>query len=156
MDSRTRERIGDFLAAYGHAIDDDALESWPDFFTEDALYQITTRENLEADRPLGVMLCEGRGMMADRIKALRSANIYEPHTYCHILGPTSFGDDSDGTVAARTNFHVVRTMQNGRMETFAAGKYLDRIDISGAAPLLAERRVVLESRRVDILLVFPL
>ena len=47
-------------------------------------------------------------------------------------------------------------MQNGRMETFAAGKYLDRIDLSGPAPLLAERRVVLESRRVDILLVFPL
>jgi len=156
MDAETRQSVGDFLAAYGHAIDDDALETWPDFFTEDALYQITTRENMEAGRPLGVMLCEGRGMMADRIKALRTANIYEPHTYCHILGPTVFGEEAAGVVAARTNFHVVRTMQNGRMETFAAGKYLDRIDISGDAPLLAERRVVLESRRVDILLVFPL
>jgi len=156
MDAEIRHAIGDFLAAYAHAIDDDELERWPEFFTEDGLYQITTRENMEAGRPLGIMLCEGRGMLTDRIRALRTANIYEPHTYCHILGPTVFGDEAGGSVAARTNFQVVRTMQNGRMETFAAGKYLDRIVLSGDAPLLAERRVVLESRRVDILLVFPL
>ena len=34
-------QIEDFLLDCAHALDDDELESWPDFFTEDAVYQIT-------------------------------------------------------------------------------------------------------------------
>lgn len=155
VDADLRIRIEGLLADCAHAIDDDELERWPGFFAEDAVYQIITRENHDADLPMAIMICEGRGMMADRVMALRTANVYEPHTYCHLLGPTVLSEDGRG-IAARTNFSVVRTMQDGRMEVFAAGKYLDRIVSSEGAPLLADRRVVLESRRIDILLVYPL
>lgn len=155
IDAASRSRIEDFLTDYAHAIDDDELERWPGFFTEDALYQITNRENYDAGLPMGVMICEGRGMMADRVLALRTANIYEPHTYCHLLGRPRLHADGD-TIRARSNFQVIRTMQEGRMELYATGKYVDRIVLEDGEPLLAERRVVLESRRVDILLVFPL
>ena len=95
-------------------------------------------------------------MMADRIKAMQTANIFEPHTYCHILGRPRLTRARDGHIQARTNFHVARTMQDGRSESFAAGKYLDLITMEGGAPLLRERTVVLESRRIDILLVYPI
>ncbi len=156
MDRDVRANIEDFLADYAHAIDDDEVERWPEFFTEDGVYQITTRENLDAGLPLGIMLCEGRGMMADRVEALRSANIYEAHTYCHLLGPAVLTKKDDGSISARSNFQVIRTMQDGRTEIFAVGKYLDTIDMHDGKPLLADRRVVLESRRVDILMVYPL
>ena len=42
------------------------------------------------------------------------------------------------------------------MEIYATGKYLDVITLAGDKPLFQDRRVVLESRRVDILLVYPL
>jgi anthranilate 1,2-dioxygenase small subunit len=45
---------------------------------------------------------------------------------------------------------------DGGGEMFAVGKYLDRIVIENGEPLLQDRRVVLESRRVDVLLVYPL
>ncbi|MBT6095362.1 MAG: aromatic-ring-hydroxylating dioxygenase subunit beta [Rhodospirillaceae bacterium] len=156
MDMETRAQIQDFLADYAYAIDDDEVERWPGFFTEDGVYQITTRENLDAGLPLGIMLCEGRGMMADRVEALRSANIYEPHSYCHVLGPVVLGADSDDAISARSNFQVIRTMQDGRTEIFAVGKYLDRIIMQDGQPKLARRQVVLESRRIDILMVYPL
>ena len=155
VDAGLRTRIENLLADCAHAVDDDELERWPGFFTGDAVYQIITRENHDAGLPMAIMICEGRGMMADRVMALRTANVYEPHTYCHLLGRTALSEDGEG-IAARTNFSVVRTMQDGRMETFAAGKYLDRIALADGAPLLADRRVVLESRRIDILLVYPL
>lgn len=155
VDPTLRASIEDLIADCAHAIDDDELERWPDFFTEDAVYQIISRENFDAGLPMGVMICEGRGMMADRVMALRTANIYEPHTYCHILGRTRIAADGD-SFAARTNIQVVRTMQDGGMAIYATGKYIDRIVLEDGAPLLADRRVVLESRRVDILLVFPL
>jgi anthranilate 1,2-dioxygenase small subunit len=148
--------IEEFLNDYAFAIDDGELDGWPEFFTEDAVYQIIPRESHEAGLPLGVMLCEGRGMMRDRIEALQTANIFEPHTYCHFLGRPRLRAGGDGEIRARTNFQVMRTMQGGGSESFVAGKYLDAIVVADGKPLLAERRVVLESRRIDILLVLPL
>ena len=151
-----RARIADFLADYVHAIDDDRLEEWSSFFTDDAVYHITTRESDEAGLPIGIMHCRGRGMLEDRILALRTANVFEPHTYSHLLGATRLVDQGDGIITARTNFTVTRTMQDGGGDAFAIGKYLDEIVVEGEALAFRSRRVVLESRRVDVLLVIPL
>ena len=156
LDNNLRLGITEFLTDYAHAIDDGDLARWPKFFTEDGIYQIVTRENFEAGLPIGIMYCEGRGMMADRIMALETANIFEPHTYCHLLGPTRLEQGAGGEVRARTNFSVIRTMQDGGSETFAAGKYLDVLTFEDDQPLIKDRRVVIESRRVDVLLVYPL
>ncbi|MDP7548274.1 MAG: aromatic-ring-hydroxylating dioxygenase subunit beta [Alphaproteobacteria bacterium] len=154
--SEVRVAIEDFIAAYAHGIDDGALDDWPGYFSEDGTYQIITRETFEAGLPMGIMLCEGRGMMADRIKAMQTANIYEAHTYCHLLGRSHVNEEGADRYRARTNFNVIRTMQDGGTEMFAVGKYLDVIEVRDGRPLFKERRVILESRRVDILLVYPL
>ena len=151
-----RERIEDFLAEIAFALDDDRLEEWPGFFTEDATYRIVPRDGYDAGRPIGILLCEGRGMMRDRVLALRTANIFEPHTYCHLLGRPRIARAADGTLTARSSFVLFRTMQGGGTEVFAAGKYVDRIMERDGALLLAGRDVVVESRRVDILVVLPI
>ena len=155
-DRDVRTEIEDFITAYAHAIDDGALDGWPDYFTPEGIYQIITRETFEAGLPLGIMLCEGRGMMAARVQALRTANIYEAHSYCHLLGRSQISAQATDHYQARTNFNVIRTMQDGGSEVFAVGKYLDVIRVQDGRPLFQERRVILESRRVDILLVYPL
>ena len=149
------QTIEDLITAYAHDIDDDELERWPNYFTEDGTYTILTRENMRAGLPMGIMHCQGRGMMADRIKAMQTANIFEEHTYCHILGRSQINRQDQG-FEGRTNFTVLRTMQEGRTETFAVGKYLDLFTVTDGETLIVERKVVLESRRVDILLVRPL
>jgi hypothetical protein len=68
-------QIEALLRDYCHALDDGEVGRWSGFFQDDATYQITTRENRESGYPLGIMLCEGRAMMHDRIKALQTANI---------------------------------------------------------------------------------
>ena len=47
-------------------------------------------------------------------------------------------------------------MENGEASLFATGKYLDRIVIEDGAPLCTARRVLLDSRCIDVLLVVPL
>ena len=150
------EGIEELITAYAHDIDDGALEGWPNYFTEDGSYLIITRESFEAGLPMGIMYCQGRGMVADRVKAMLTANIYEAHTYCHIIGRSQISALGEGQFQVRTNFNVIRTMQDGRTEGFAVGKYLDLIEARDDKPLFKERKVVLESRRVDILLVYPL
>lgn len=156
VDEAVRLTIDDLMADYAHAIDDDNLELWPEFFTRDGVYKIVSRENHENGWPLGVMYCDGRGMMTDRILALRTANVFEPHTYCHLLGRTKIEACADGVFRARTNFSVIRTMQDGGDSRFAVGKYIDECVIEEGRALLRSRLVVLESRRIDILLVIPL
>ena len=151
-----RNLIEDFLLDCAHDLDDDRLEAWPGYFTDDAVYRILPRESHERNLPLGVLFCEGRGMMGDRIEALRTANIYEPHTYCHVLGPTRSWAGQGETYTARTNFTVIRTKQDGAMGVYAAGNYIDEIVFEGEAPLIRDRQVILDSRRIDILLVVPL
>ena len=65
-----RLEIEEFNARYCHALDDGNLQNWPDFFTEDGFYSITARENFDANLPVGLVYCEGRGMMKDRAFAI--------------------------------------------------------------------------------------
>jgi len=152
----TYQKIQHLLRDYCHALDDGEVDRWTGFFQDDASYQITTRENLANGYPLGIVLCEGRGMMEDRIKALKTANIFEDHTYCHITGPLDVAEQMEDRWSVRSNFAVYRTMYTGEMELFAVGKYLDVVDTSGARASFAERIVVVDSRRIDTLLVYPL
>lgn len=150
-----RDAIEDLLGDYAEAIDDGKLEEWPAFFTEDGEYQIITRESYDAGLPIGIMYCDSRGMMQDRVQALRTANIYEPHAYRHFLGRLRLERKDDG-FEVRSNVCVYRIAQNGDTVVFATGRYLDRIVENGGALRFRSRRVVLDSRRVDILLVLPL
>ena len=70
------------------AIDDGRLEEWPEFFTEDCLYRIIPKENFDRGLPASVIFCDNRGMLIDRVTSLRTANIYQPHQYRHIVSGT--------------------------------------------------------------------
>lgn len=158
LESALALRLGiEALAAdYVHCIDEDRLEEWPDFFTDDAQYRVLTRENHEQGLPLGLIYCDGKGMLRDRISALRTANVFEPHVYCHITGALKILDNTGGETRAQSNFTVMRTMADGAMSVFVCGKYIDRIVETDAGLKYAERTVILDSRRIDTLLVIPI
>ncbi len=143
-------------ADYAHCIDDDRLEDWPDFFTADARYRVITRENHDLGLPVSLIYCAGSGMLRDRISAMRTANVFEPHTYCHVVGAASVVDSTGAEHRARANFTVTRTLSDGAMSVFACGKYLDRVVDDAGRLRFAERTVVLDSRRIDTLLVIPI
>jgi len=69
--------VGELIAAYADCIDDDRLEEWPDFFVEDCRYLLTNRESHAAGLRHGIIYCASRGMLVDRVMAMRRANIYE-------------------------------------------------------------------------------
>jgi anthranilate 1,2-dioxygenase small subunit len=155
-DATLLARIDGLNRRYGHMIDDGDLESWPGLFAEDGLYKITTRWNHANNMPAGLMLCDSRAMMEDRISALRTANIYEPHSYRHLIDPPTLTEGSGDTISVQTSFVVFRTMQSGASEIFSTGKYLDGlVDLNGGLKF-QERIVVCDSERIDIMIVIPL
>jgi anthranilate 1,2-dioxygenase small subunit len=155
-DTALRLGIADLCAAYADCLDDDRIEEWPDFFVEDCRYLITSRDSHEKGLRHGIIYCASKGMLIDRVTAMRRANIFEGHRYRHITGQPRIGRIEGGVAEARSNFLCVRIMHDGQSQLFATGRYLDRIDVAGEPFRFKERLVVLDSQKIDTLLVLPL
>ncbi len=141
---------------YAHCLDNDRLEDWPGFFTEDCAYRVISAENFEAGLPLGLIYATSKNMLVDRVMALREANIYEPQRYRHLISNIRIEVDTADSLDIIANFIVVRTMQDGAMAVFAAGRYVDRVVRSGDVWKFARKDAVLDSRQIDTLLAIPI
>ncbi len=149
-------RLAQLSADYARAIDDDRLEEWPAFFTDPCVYKITSADNHRRGWPAGLIYADSRGMLVDRVAALREANIYERQSYRHLVGlPAMLGEGDDGA-RVETPFLVVRIMRDGAMDIFATGRYLDLVVEVEDALRLRERIVVCDNSRFDTLLALPL
>lgn len=149
-------RIMGVNAAYADAIDSDRLEDWPAFFTERCHYRVTHIENEQEGLPAGVVWADSRAMLADRVAALREANVYERQRYRHLLGTPLLLSQSATEAVARTPFMVARIMLEGQTQLFASGVYQDRFVVEGDRLLLAERVAVCDSTVTDTLMALPL
>ena len=155
IDPRVQWQVENLLARYVHALDDDRLEDWPGFFSSTGRYRITTAENHAAGLPLCIVQADSPAMMRDRVAALRHANIYEAQGYRHVVSSTLITRAEGAIVDAVSNFHVARVMHDGATLLFATGRYIDRI-LLGDASLFEDKRVLLDSRRIDTLMAIPL
>jgi anthranilate 1,2-dioxygenase small subunit len=143
-------------ADYARCIDDDRLESWPDYFDDPCTYKITTAANYREGLEAGIVFANSHAMLVDRVSSLREANIYERHTYRHILGVPSILEEIDGGARCETPFLVARIMRHDETDIFATGRYLDVYRIREPAVKLVERIVVCDSSRIHTLLALPL
>ena len=151
-----REAIARLMMEYVHAIDNDQVERWPEFFTDPCLYRIVPRRDYEENRPIGVWSCDSRGMLQDRVSSLREVNVYEPHAYRHVIGPTEILEQRDGLWHTQTSYLLARIMQDGDTQLFSTGRYLDAIAVAGDSARFASRIVVTDSWRYDMLIVIPI
>lgn len=144
-------------ALYARCIDNDRLEDWPGFFTEDCLYRVTTEDNHRQGLSAALIYADSRAMLSDRILSLRQANVYERQRYRHLLGMPALLDDTPQGRECETPFLVARIMRTGETTVFATGRYLDRLVIDGDGQLrIAQREVVCDSHAIDTLLAIPL
>ena len=156
MTMTVAEGIHALIGEYAERIDEDRLEEWPDLFGDPCKYLVISRSNHEAGMRQGVMYAATRGMLLDRVFAIRRANLFEPHRYRHVIGPIRIKSMADGIAVAHSHFIVARIMHDGATSLFATGRYLDRIDISAPEYRFRERIVVLDSDKIDTLLAIPL
>ena len=155
LDVKDLIELEDFLASYAYELDDTNIEAWVNYFDTNGIYQLTTSYNESSKLPLGIMYCKGHGMMIDRVSALLTANIFEKHKYTHIF-TKPIAKKLGEKIYCRSNFVVYRTMESGASEVFATGKYSDQIIKSNKGLKFLERRVTIDSKRIDTLIVYPI
>jgi anthranilate 1,2-dioxygenase small subunit len=148
-----RAAVHDLLAEYGALIDVAKFDEWLDLFAEECRYQILPRENFDRGLPAGLIFCDSRAMLEDRIRALREANKYNIHTDRHVIGlPRIF----DNGLEVEAPFAVYQTDQEGETRLFATGLYRDRLESSGRRLRIRDKLILLDTFAVPSLLATPL
>lgn len=155
-DIEMKAAIEELFHAYAECIDNDELEQWPEFFTEECLYKVIARENYARNLVTCVIYCESNGMLKDRITAHRHANIYEAHTYKHVVSGIRIVDREGDSYKVHANYAVFQTKQDGITEVFSVGKYVDKVVFEDGAAKFKEKIVVYDTAMIPTLLVTPI
>jgi anthranilate 1,2-dioxygenase small subunit len=143
---------------YRHArlLDADRLEEWPDLFTERGVYQVVPRENWHRAPRLAVLSCDSRAMMVDRIKSLRTANIYNLHYPRHIVTNVEVLGVRDGDHEVTAAYTVWQTDLEGQTRLFSVGQYLDIVTFEDGAPRFREKIAIVDTFNIPNLLAIPI
>ncbi len=155
-DPQLRFEVEELLYDYVQCIDDDELERWPEFFTDPCEYKVIPRENADQGLPVAVMFCDSRGMLADRVTALRKANIYPAHYTRHVVSnPRVLGVDGE-VIRAQANYVVFETRLDGETYVYNAGKYVDEIVRVDGRLRYRSKHCVFDTHRIRTLMVTPI
>ena len=161
LDLAVRYELEDLYARYASTLDDGPLDAWPDLFSEECLYLVIPRDNYDRDLPLAIMRCESRGMLMDRVHAVKETIMYEPRYLRHQITnirPMARADESDGdTLSVTANYSVIEVLHDELPKILSVGRYLDLVARDAAGALhFVEKRVVYDSVLVPNTIVYPL
>ena len=153
---RLRAEIEALLYEYADAIDEDRIEQWPEFFVEDGVYKIVSRENFDRGLPLATMLCESKGMMKDRVNAIRNLSMYAPRYLRHLITNVRVKSETADGIGVQSNYAVMQTLVDGETRVFNAGRCVDQIVREGDFLKFKSRLCIYDSIVIPNSLIYPL
>ena len=151
-----RARLADLYCAYDDALNDGALERWPELFTEACVYKVIPRENFEQGYPVALIYCESRTMLMDRVVALRETALFAPRIARRISSGVCLRAIEPDGLRLTASFAVFQTMQDQPSELFLCGRCQDRVVEDGGTLRFAERLCIYDSTIVPTSLVYPI
>ena len=150
------EDVRAFYDAYYEALDDDRIEEWPNFFVDDCLYRIIPRENYEAGQKTCLMQGDSKGMLTDRVRAIRSTQVYAPRYCRRFYSSLRLVGRTGGELQIRQNLLVVHTLISQPSKILGCGGAHDRLTLGDNGILkLIERTIVLDTEMIDNTIIFP-
>jgi anthranilate 1,2-dioxygenase small subunit len=141
---------------YARILDDDRLEEWPELFVEDGVYRVIPRENWDREPKLAILFCDSRAMMMDRIRSLRTANVYNLHYPLHVVTNVEVLAARGGEYEVAAAYTVYQTDLEGQTRLFSVGRYLDVITFAMREPLFREKIAIVDTFNIPNLLAIPL
>jgi len=147
--------VDQLYVEYMTTIDDGDLALWPDLFTADCSYRITSRENVRRGLPLATMRCDGREMLRDRVAAIQSTAFYVSRTVRHLVGLLDARPIEEG-IAVRANFAVYQSLPRSPTTLLFAGVYDDVVVSDGGRLRFRQKHCVYDGDLVVDSIVYPL
>ena len=158
-----RFEIEEFHTEYCSILDRGALDEWPEFFAEDALYRITSRENADAGLRAGLVYAEGRSMIRDRAFTILNTQMFAPR-YIQIFTSNvkvfdiielGFEKKYELLIKSKTNYLLLQTLVDAPTTIHQSGRYYDTFVRKDGRLLIQERQCIYDSVLIANDLVYP-
>lgn len=150
-----RLEIDEFHALYCETLDRGDVERWPEFFTDDAVYRITAKENHDAGLAVGLVYADSKAMLRDRAFAIARTQMFAPRYLRHFVSNTRVLSAERDLIRARANYLLLQTLMEGPTTIHQAGVYLDLFARVDGRLLLKERQCVYDTLLIANDLVYP-
>ena len=156
MDATTRFAVQDLYADYVRCVDDTKYEEWPDFFTDECMYRIVSRENFDAGLQTSTLALESKAMLRDRVYGMNDTMYHAPYLQRHVVGMPKIHSADDREIRAEANYVVLRTKLDSFSEVFNTGRYIDTIVKQDGRLRFKSRICVFDSELVPNSIVYPI
>jgi salicylate 5-hydroxylase small subunit len=156
MDATTRFAVQDLYTDYVRCVDDTKYQEWPDFFTDECMYRIVSRENFDAGLQTSTLALESKAMLRDRVYGMNETMYHAPYLQRHVVGIPKIHSADDTEIRAEANYVVVRTKLDAFPEVFNTGRYIDTIVKEDGRLKFKSRICVFDSELVAQSIVYPI
>ena len=150
-----RWEVEEFHYEYAAGLERGEIEQWPDFFTDDAFYRVIARDNEESGLPLGLIYCEGKGMLRDRAYAIVHTETFAPRYLQLRISNTRVFSADERTIKAEASYLLLETLVDEPSRVQQVGKYQDVFERVNGGLLIKDRKCVYDTVVIDTCLVFP-
>ena len=150
-----RLEIEEFHTAYCWTLDRGALQEWPEYFTDDAVYRITARENADANLPVGLVYADSKAMIRDRAFAIQHTLMFAPRSMQHFVTNVRVISVQGESIKAQSNYLLVQTLVDGPTTIHQSGRYYDTFVRAKGRLLLKERQCIYDTVLIANDLVMP-
>jgi 3-phenylpropionate/cinnamic acid dioxygenase small subunit len=151
-----RLELEEVYANYAACLDEERFEEWPEFFTDDCLYKIIPRENVELGLPLATWLCESKGYLLDRVVAIRKTMMYAPRYVRRMVSGIRVLGWQDGMLTVRANYLALETLLDDTTRVFNCGQYQDKLIVVNGRLKFKEKICVFDTTLIPNSLIYPL
>lgn len=152
-----RVEVDAFNTRYAAILDRGDLSQWPALFANDPIYRITSRENFDAGLPIGLIYCDSRAMLEDRVASIKNTMVYSPRNILHFISNVEIDGDGEAgeALVAQANYLLVENMIDRDPRLLMAGRYLDKFLRDGDRLLLKERLCIYDTLLIQTSVVMP-
>lgn len=148
--------VRDLYEQLADLLDDDQVERMTEFFTDDCMYKVISKENHDLGLEQATIYCDGIEMLRDRVLALRETQVYEPRAWRHFVSGVRVLEVDGEEIRARGNFMVTEAMSDAEPTMLLVGRYLDRLVRRDGRLLFRERLAVYDNYRVVRSMIVPI
>ena len=143
-------------ADYASAVDSGDWDLWPEFFTDECSYRLQPRENHERGFPLATLSFESKGMLKDRVYAIKETLFHDPYYQRHVVGTPVIRGVEAGRFTSETNYAVFRTKLSDTSTVFNVGRYLDTVVRTPDGFKFASRECIYDSEMIPNSIIYPI
>jgi salicylate 5-hydroxylase small subunit len=156
VDIQTWLSVQQLHADYASAVDSGHWNLWPEFFTEECVYKLQSRENHERGFPLATLFFTSKGMLKDRVYGITETLYHDPYYQRHVVGAPVIRKLDEGKIYSEANYAVFRTKFDKESTVFNVGRYLDTIVQTPEGFKFAERLCIFDSEMIPNSIIYPI